>query len=81
MQRADGQLSGMEWNGIVKKRKEMILGFGRNRDKSTSVSIMGEEMEVVEQYKYHEVHLENTLDWRLNSESIYKKGHVLLQED
>uniref|UniRef100_A0A8C6NI69 Reverse transcriptase domain-containing protein n=1 Tax=Nothobranchius furzeri TaxID=105023 RepID=A0A8C6NI69_NOTFU len=62
----------------VNKTKEMILDFRRNRVESNTVSIMGEEVEVVEEYKYLGVHLDNRLDWRKNSEAVYKKGHSRL---
>uniref|UniRef100_A0A8C6W187 Reverse transcriptase domain-containing protein n=1 Tax=Nothobranchius furzeri TaxID=105023 RepID=A0A8C6W187_NOTFU len=48
----------------VNKTKEMILDFRRNRVESNTVSIMGEEVEVVEEYKYLGVHLDNRLDYR-----------------
>nr|XP_054590297.1 uncharacterized protein LOC129154572 [Nothobranchius furzeri] len=62
----------------VNKTKEMILDFRRNRVESNTVSIMGEEVEVVEEYKYLGVHLDNRLDWRKNSKAVYKKGHSRL---
>ena len=37
---------------------------------SNSISIMGEE---VEEYKYLSVHLDNRLDWRCNTDAVYKK--------
>ena len=33
---------------------------------------MGEEVDVVEEYKYPIVHLDNWLDWRRNTDAIYK---------
>nr|XP_054588772.1 sorting nexin-22 isoform X1 [Nothobranchius furzeri] len=62
----------------VNKTKEMILDFRRNRVESNTVSFMGEEVEVVEEYKYLGVHLDNRLDWRKNSKAVYKKGHSRL---
>ena len=35
------------------------MDFRRTRNKSNSISIMGEEVEVVEEYKYLSVHLDN----------------------
>uniref|UniRef100_A0A8C6NVM8 Reverse transcriptase domain-containing protein n=1 Tax=Nothobranchius furzeri TaxID=105023 RepID=A0A8C6NVM8_NOTFU len=61
----------------VNKTKEMILDFRRNRVESNTVSIM-EEVEVVEEYKYIGVHLDNRLDWRKNSQAVYKKRHSRL---
>uniref|UniRef100_A0A8C6KTV4 Reverse transcriptase domain-containing protein n=1 Tax=Nothobranchius furzeri TaxID=105023 RepID=A0A8C6KTV4_NOTFU len=62
----------------VNKTKEIILDFRRNRVESTTVSIMGEDVEVVEEYRYLGVHLDNRLDWRKNSKAVYKKGHSRL---
>ncbi|MED6269952.1 hypothetical protein CHARACLAT_004778 [Characodon lateralis] len=39
---------------------------------------MGEELEVMEEYKYLDVHLYNRLDWRCNSEAVFKKGQSRL---
>ncbi|KAK5610229.1 hypothetical protein CRENBAI_008716 [Crenichthys baileyi] len=39
---------------------------------------MGEEVEVVQEYKYRGVHLDNRLEWRCNCEAIYKKGQSRL---
>ena len=36
----------------VNKTKEMIVDFRRTRIVSKSISIMGEEVEMVEEYKY-----------------------------
>lgn len=57
----------------MNKIKEVIVDFRRNRDKSKIVSIKGEEVEVVEEYRYLGVHLDNRLEWRINSEAVYKK--------
>ena len=60
----------------VNKTKEMAVDFMRTMNKyktMNSISVMGEEMDVVE-YKYLIVHLDNTLDWRCNTDAVYKKG-------
>ena len=62
----------------VSKTKEMIVDFRRHRVQSDAVSIMGEEVEVAEEYKHLGVHLDNRPDWRLNSEAVYKKGQSRL---
>ena len=56
------------------KTKEMIVDFKRNKNTHRCVSILGEEVEVVEEYKYLGVQLDNRLEWKCNSEYIYKKG-------
>lgn len=35
-----------------------------------SIHIRGEEVEIVERY----THLRNRLDWRINTDTVYKKG-------
>jgi len=37
---------------IMNKIKEMIVDFRRTRSKPNTVSILGEEVEVVEEYRY-----------------------------
>ena len=56
------------------KTKEMIVDFRSTRHKSNSISIMGEEVEVVQEYKYLTVYLDNRLHRRHNTYGVYKKG-------
>ena len=55
----------------------MIVDFRRTRNMSNSISIIGEEMEVVEEYKYLSVHLSVRLDsrmvWGSNTNAVYKR--------
>ena len=60
----------------VNTTKEVIVDFRRTRNKSNSISIV-EEVEVVEEYKYL-VHLDNKLEWRFNTDAVYKKGQSRL---
>ncbi len=46
--------------------------------KADTVSILGEEVEVVESCRYLGVHLDNRLDWRCNTEAAYRKGQSKL---
>ena len=50
-------------------KTEMIVDFMRTRSKPNSTSIMGEEVEVVEAYKYLSVHLDNRLVWIRNTDA------------
>ena len=50
------------------------MDFRRIRIKS----IMGEEVDVVEEYKYLGVHLDSRLDGRHNTDAVYKKGQSRL---
>ena len=58
----------------VNKTKEMVVDFRRTTVSTRPLKIMGEEVEVVEDYKYLGVHLNNRLDWRTNTNAVYKKG-------
>ena len=63
------------WHGVgtnhlllnVTKTKEMVVDFRRTRNTLNTISIMGEEVEVVEGYRYLGVHLYNRLDWKCNT--------------
>ncbi|KAM4712197.1 ankyrin repeat domain-containing protein 16 [Anableps anableps] len=48
-------------------RTLLLLGLQDSED------VSGEEVEVVEEYKYLGVHLDNRLDWRLNSEASTRR--------
>ena len=41
-------------------------------------SILREEVEEVEDYRYLFFHLEKGLNWKCNTEAVYKKGHSRL---
>ena len=56
----------------------MVIDFGRTRIKWNTISILGEEVEVVEGYRYLGVHLDNRLDWKCNTEAVYRKGQSRL---
>ena len=60
------------------KTKEMIVDFRRSKNQHSSVSILGKEVEIVEEYKYLGVQLDNRLEWKCNTEYIYKKGQSRL---
>ena len=67
----------MAWCGTsnlnlnVKKTKDM---------KSNSISIKGEKVKVVEEYKCLGVHLDNRLDWRRSCLQDGTKQALLLEE-
>ena len=62
----------------VTETKEMVVDFRRTRTKLNTISILGEEVEVVEGYRYLGVHLDNRLDWKCNTEAVYRKGQSRL---
>ncbi|KAK0152303.1 putative RNA-directed DNA polymerase from transposon X-element [Merluccius polli] len=56
----------------VNKTREMVIDFGRKkRMPSQPLRIRGE---VVEDYKYLGVVIDNRLDWKSNTKAVYKKG-------
>ena len=54
------------------------MDFRRSKNQQSSVSILGKEVEVVQEYKYLGVQLDNRLEWKCNTEYIYKKGQSRL---
>ena len=56
----------------------MIVDFRRSKNQQSSVSILRKEVEVVEEYNYFGVQLDNRLEWKCNTEYIYKKGQSRL---
>ena len=60
------------------KTKEMILDFRRFKPSLQPVNNCGVDIEVVPTYKYLGVHLDNKLDWSLNTDALYKKGQSRL---
>ena len=70
----------MEWAELnhlrlnVSKTREMVIDFRKKRTPSQPLRIGGEEVEVVEDYKYLGVTINNRLDWKSNTEAVYKKG-------
>ena len=60
------------------KTKEMVVDFRRSQPPLLQVSIEGVSVEVVNNYKYLGVHMDNKLDWSANIDAIYKKGQSRL---
>jgi len=59
----------------VSKTREMVIDFRRKkRTPSQPLLIRGEVVEEVEDYKYLGVVIDNRLDWKSNTEAVYKKG-------
>ena len=46
----------------------------RTRTKLNTISILGEGVEVMEDYRYLGVYLDSRLDWKCNTEDVYRKG-------
>ena len=57
----------------VDKTREMVIDFRRKKMPSQPLRIRGEVVEEVEDYKYLGVVIDNRLDWKSNTEAVYKK--------
>ncbi|KAI3362701.1 hypothetical protein L3Q82_001768 [Scortum barcoo] len=70
----------VEWCGLnhlqlsVTKTMELVVDFRKQRTRLNAVIIRGTEVDIVDSYKYLGVHLDNKLDWTINTDAIYKKG-------
>ena len=62
----------------VEKTKELVVNFSRKKDSISPVIIKGQEVEIVQSYKYLGVHLDSKLDWKINSDSVFKKAQSRL---
>ena len=51
-----------------------MIDFRRNKTSPWPLCIQGEDVQVVEDYKYLGVHIDNGLNWKANTEAVYKKG-------
>ncbi|KAI4883190.1 hypothetical protein NFI96_029396, partial [Prochilodus magdalenae] len=56
------------------KTKELMVDFRRCRHPPPLVNIRGMDIERVDSYKYLGVHLNNKLDWSVNTTALYIKG-------
>ncbi|XP_054643404.1 uncharacterized protein LOC129187756 isoform X2 [Dunckerocampus dactyliophorus] len=56
----------------------MIINFQRKTSHFTPVNIQGADIELVDSYKFLGVHLNNKLDWSVNTHALYKKGQSRL---
>lgn len=58
----------------VDKTKELVVDFRRKRTPVEPITIQGQKMELVDHYNHLGVHVNCKLDWRDNSDVVYKKG-------
>ncbi|KAF7649768.1 hypothetical protein LDENG_00136670 [Lucifuga dentata] len=74
----------VDWCGInhlhinTSKTKEMVIDFRKKSPPITLVNIQGLDIDTVESYKYLGVHLNNKLDWSVNTDVLYGKGQSRL---
>ena len=71
----------VEWTGQnhlqlnISKTREMVIDFRKMRKTAPQpLCTLGKDVEVVEDYKYLGVTINHRLDWRSNTEAVYKKG-------
>jgi hypothetical protein len=62
----------------VTKTKELVVDLRRTKIPVTPVSIRGVPVDIVEDYKYLGVHIDNILNWAKNTQALYKKGQSRL---
>ncbi|KAI4887111.1 hypothetical protein NFI96_003141 [Prochilodus magdalenae] len=62
----------------ITKTKELCIDFRRSRPSQQPISIKGVNVEVVRSYKYLGVHLDERLDWSVNTDIVYKKAQSRL---
>ncbi|KAK3570623.1 hypothetical protein QTP86_023807, partial [Hemibagrus guttatus] len=70
--------------GVVRTKSPATQGHKDERASDFSDhGLLGSEMDIVDNYKYLGVHIDNKLDWTKNTDALYKKGQdspVLPQE-
>ncbi|KAK3534430.1 hypothetical protein QTP86_015221, partial [Hemibagrus guttatus] len=54
------------------------MDFRKQRTPPNPINIMGAEVDIVDNYKYLGVHIDNKLDWIKTSDSLYKKDVLRL---
>ena len=71
----------VEWTGQnhlrlnINMTREMVIDFRKKRKMAPQpLCILERDMEAVEDYKYLGVTINHRLDWRSNTEAVYKKG-------
>ncbi len=62
----------------VRKTKELVVDLSRTKAPVTPVFIQGVSVDIVEDYKYLGVHIDNKLDWGKNTDALYRKGQSRL---
>lgn len=62
----------------VDKCKELIIDFRKKRNVPVTILINDRPVDVVTSYKYLGIHLDNKLDWKMNSNIIFKKAQSRL---
>jgi hypothetical protein len=56
----------------------MVVDFRRNPPKPLPLTIKGESVEIVEQYKYLGSIIDNKLDWSANADAVFRRANQRL---
>ena len=59
---------------FVIKTKEMIVDYRKGRVKHTPIHISGAVVEQVRSYKFHGVHITNSLSWSKHAKTVVKRA-------
>ena len=62
----------------ISKTKEMIIDFRRKKENLEPVIINGQEVEVVEEYKYLGTIIDDKLSWKSNTHRVHAKAQQRL---
>ncbi len=62
----------------VDKTKELVIDMRRKKPEADPILIKGQSVEIVPSYKYLGVHVDCKLDWKKNSNAIFKKAQSRL---
>ncbi len=60
------------------KTKELVVDLRRTKGPVTPVSIQGVSVDIVEDYKYLGLYIDNELEWAKNTDALYRKGQSRL---
>ncbi|TWW66685.1 hypothetical protein D4764_20G0007170 [Takifugu flavidus] len=74
----DTAIVGRVSEGNELDKTEVVIDFSRKASHTAPINIQGLDIEIVEEYKYLGVHLNNKLDWTHNTDALYKKGQSRL---
>ena len=57
----------------VKKTKELIINFRNNQSVLYPICVNGDDVEIVNEYKYLGTIIDSRLNWNVNTDAVYKK--------
>ena len=57
----------------VAKTKDMIIDFRKDKMAVTPLAIKGQQVEIVDSFKFLDTTIANTFKWDINAETIAKK--------